>query len=258
MKICTICNNEKVINEYYKSKQGKNGIYSQCKECYKERARQWNKNNKEKVRIQNKKYRIKNIEKIKELSKEYRKTNEIRIKERKDKWYNEHKEKVNKRRRKYREDNGNQVREGGRKYYANNKDRYRKSIEKRKDKINQYQRNKRITDINFKIKDNLRRRINAVINGSSKSKPTLELLGCEIDVFKHFIEKKFAKEMNWDNYGRTGWHIDHIIPCSYFDLSKESEQKKCFHYTNLQPLWARDNIIKGDKIIEGTQMKIAI
>lgn len=50
-------------------------------------------------------------------------------------------------------------------------------------------------------------------------------------------------------HGVYGWHIDHIVPCASFDLSKPEEQKKCFHYTNLQALWWRDNIVKGDKII---------
>jgi len=54
--------------------------------------------------------------------------------------------------------------------------------------------------------------------------------------------------MSWDNHGFKGWHIDHIIPCSAFDLTKVEEQKKCFHYTNLQPLWAKDNLSKGDKL----------
>jgi desulfoferrodoxin (superoxide reductase-like protein) len=63
------------------------------------------------------------------------------------------------------------------------------------------------------------------------------------------LEKQFKLGMNWDNYGRSGWHIDHIKPCASFDLTKKEEQLKCFHYTNLQPLWARENLIKSDKIL---------
>jgi hypothetical protein len=55
--------------------------------------------------------------------------------------------------------------------------------------------------------------------------------------------------MTWDNYGKKGWHVDYILPCASFDLTKEEEQKKCFHYTNLQPLWWLDNIKKSDKIL---------
>jgi hypothetical protein len=54
--------------------------------------------------------------------------------------------------------------------------------------------------------------------------------------------------MTWQNYGYYGWHIDHIKPCASFDLRKPSEQRKCFHYSNLQPLWAKDNLQKSDKI----------
>lgn len=53
--------------------------------------------------------------------------------------------------------------------------------------------------------------------------------------------------MSWENRGNFGWHVDHIKPCASFDLTKPEEQAKCFHYTNLQPLWARENIAKGDK-----------
>ena len=70
------------------------------------------------------------------------------------------------------------------------------------------------------------------------------LIGCEIDYLMFHIQEQFTKGMNWDNYGLHGWHIDHKIPCAKFDLSKESEQLKCFNYTNLQPLWAIDNLKK--------------
>jgi len=61
------------------------------------------------------------------------------------------------------------------------------------------------------------------------------------------LETKFLEGMDWDNYGIYGWHIDHIKPCSLFNLENIEEQKKCFHYTNLQPLWAIDNLKKGNK-----------
>jgi len=75
-----------------------------------------------------------------------------------------------------------------------------------------------------------------------------ELLGCSKEDFKLYLSSKFTDGMSWDNYGRTGWHIDHITPLSSFDLTNEDELAAACHYTNMQPLWARDNIIKGNKI----------
>jgi hypothetical protein len=65
-------------------------------------------------------------------------------------------------------------------------------------------------------------------------------------LFAH-LEAQFRDGMSWDNYGRYGWHIDHIIPCSSFDLTDTDQQRKCFHYTNLQPLWAHENLSKGPR-----------
>jgi hypothetical protein len=73
------------------------------------------------------------------------------------------------------------------------------------------------------------------------------MLGCTIEELWKHLEKKFKPGMTKENHGK--WHVDHIIPCAIFDLSKPEEQIKCFHYTNLQPLWAIDNIRKG-KIYE--------
>ena len=69
-----------------------------------------------------------------------------------------------------------------------------------------------------------------------------------IEDLRFHLQKNWLPGMSWENYGYYGWHIDHIIPCSKFDLSKLEEQKKCFHFTNLQPLWALDNIKKSNKL----------
>ena len=66
---------------------------------------------------------------------------------------------------------------------------------------------------------------------------------------KLHLENQFVDGMNWNNYGKNGWHIDHIKPCASFDLTDPKQQKICFHYTNLQPLWAIDNLIKHSKLL---------
>ena len=78
---------------------------------------------------------------------------------------------------------------------------------------------------------------------------TLNLLGCSAQKLRSHLEKRFKPGMNWSNYGINGWHVDHIVPIDFFNLKNLKEQKKCFNYKNLQPLWAKENIIKSNKII---------
>lgn len=98
------------------------------------------------------------------------------------------------------------------------------------------------TDPAFRVGANVRSRIiNAIKRADTvKSNKTLKLVGCTAKELKTYLEAKFTKGMTWDNYGKGNdkWNIDHIKPCSSFDLTNEEEQKKCFHYTNLQPLWS--------------------
>lgn len=82
---------------------------------------------------------------------------------------------------------------------------------------------------------------------TTKSRRAVELLGCSVESFKLYLESKFEPGMSWQNYGVHGWHIDHIVPVSLFDLTSPDHQKVCFHFSNLQPLWALDNIRKGAK-----------
>ena len=119
-------------------------------------------------------------------------------------------------------------------------------IKNNRDKINSRHNNKYHSDINYKMKHNLKRRMNNAIKGHFKDCSTLKLLGCNLETVRQHLESKFTEGMSWDNYGK--WHIDHIMPCASFDLSDLEQQRKCFHYTNLQPLWAKDNMQKKDKV----------
>jgi len=155
----------------------------------------------------------------------------------KEKIYKEiHKEKIRKEQKIYRIKNKEKLKKQMRKYYYINK-------RKINIKTNQWAINKRKNDINFKLTCYLRRRIWVALKGICKSSTTVNLIGCSINELKLYLEKKFKLGMSWSNYGK--WHIDHIRPCISFNLSKSSEQKKCFNYTNLQPLWALDNLRKN-------------
>ena len=104
---------------------------------------------------------------------------------------------------------------------------------------------------NNAISHNLRERIRMACFGVAGIGRTCNsmLLGCTIDEFRVHIESLFLDGMSWDNYGRDGWHIDHIIPCSMFCLEHSEEQEICFHWTNMQPMWARDNLSKGNRYV---------
>ena len=101
------------------------------------------------------------------------------------------------------------------------------------------------TDDLYAITKRLRSRMHHAIDdqGACKSDTTMALLGCTPKQARAHIESQFAPGMSWDN--RSEWHIDHTRPCASFDLEDESEQRVCFHYSNLQPLWAADNLAKG-------------
>lgn len=109
-----------------------------------------------------------------------------------------------------------------------------------------YAKHLRKTNLEFKIKGNLRTRMNNAIRAfkTQKGGRAFDLLGCEIPFFIKYIESKFYDDMRWENHGRY-WHLDHIIPCVAFNLTLVEDQKRCFHYTNFQPLKAEDNLRKN-------------
>ena len=133
------------------------------------------------------------------------------------------------------------------------KDKRKAYYEANKDKIRILKkdyRKKNKNNIKFKLPSILRRRLRCALKGNYKTGSAVKDLGCSIDELKSYLESKFLSGMSWDNYGFYGWHIDHIKPLASFDLTDRKQFLEACHYKNLQPLWAKDNLIKGDKLIQ--------
>ncbi len=222
-KTCTKCGTEKKLDQFYKNKSKKDNLSCWCKKCTKKYKKEYHIKNKENINQKSKSWYIDNKEKAKDYSQQY---------------YEENKEEILKKSKEYHKI-----------YYQENKknilNNAKKYIIKNRKKINKASVEKRKTNINFKITSNLRIRVWKALKGICKSKKTIELLSCSIEQLKQHLQSQFTSGMSWDNYG--SWHVDHIRPCSKFNLSKESEQCKCFNFNNLQPLWAIDNIKKGNR-----------
>ncbi len=109
----------------------------------------------------------------------------------------------------------------------------------------QYENNRRRVDINFKLAHTLRKRLLSAIKINQKTGSAVRDLGCTIPEFKSYIESLFQPGMTWENHSMHGWHIDHIIPLAAYDLTDREQFLKACHYTNLQPMWAKDNWSKG-------------
>jgi hypothetical protein len=155
----------------------------------------------------------------------------------------------------YRQQNLEKIKAYQKEYYLRNKekikDKQRSYAVNNKDKVNRknvrYRSRRLKKDVNFHVLHNLRNRLIKSLNGSYKPTKSLELIGCTSEFLKAHLESKFKDGMTWENYGHKGWHIDHIRPCASFNLEDPEEQKLCFNYKNLQPLWSQENFLKSDK-----------
>ena len=136
----------------------------------------------------------------------------------------------------YRKKNRKHILEMKKQYRLHNRDKISKYLA-------EYNRKRRNTDIQFKIAKNIRSRIYDALKGNFKSGSGVQDLGCSITDFQEYFISKFTGRMSWGNYGE--WHIDHIVPLCSFDLTNREQFLKACHYTNLQPLWAEENLRKG-------------
>ena len=217
------------LEYFYKDISKKDGLHSVCKKCRIKYGKKYRQENKEYIR----KYCKEHREELRKYSKtygvKYRQKNKQKISQKNRKYYTKHKDQIKKHNKVYHK-----------KYYQTNGEKLRKLSTK-------YKKERRKMDLGYKILGNLRRRVNYAVKkqDAKKMKRTRDLLGCTIDFLKKHLESQFYGKMTWDNYGFRGWHIDHIRPCVDFDLTEVDQQKKCFNYKNLQPLWWSDNLSKS-------------
>lgn len=222
-KICSKCGQEKDLSLFNNDKSKADGKYPSCSGCKK---------------VADKEYRTKNLEKKRSKDRDYYQENSEAIKKRANDWYKENKERHIERMRQYYKENYKQIKETQKKWDDLNRD-----------KIREYFRLKYENDINHRLKVLLNGRLRQCVK--TKGKHSFEYLACSIEYFKSWIEHQFNDQMSWDNISEY-WHLDHVIPCASFDLTKEEEIHKCYNWSNIRPLNKVENLSKGAKVIEKT------
>lgn len=146
--------------------------------------------------------------------------------------------------------NQEKINEQARNRYAKNPQKYRQYQkdwrQRNKERTNLKDRKrdqeKYKTDPQFKLTKLLRNRLNASVRNSAKRGSAVRNLGCTIPEFKRYLESQFEPGMSWDNWSKTGWHIDHIKSLYLFDLTNPQDVRRALHYTNMRPMWATDNL----------------
>ena len=214
MKVCSKCGKEKELCEFHYINKAMGLFKHECKECRS---------------IISKQYYLINTDKQKNKTKLYRLTNKDKVNNFCSIWRSRNKENYLAKRRKKRENNKNIIN-------IKTKEHYRNSA-------------------TYKLGIVLRSRLRQAFKNNQKTGSAIQDLGCSINKLKIHLQLKFHRNprgrheyMNWNNWSKDGWHIDHIIPLSSFNLSNREELLRACHYTNLQPMWAIDNLRKSDSI----------
>jgi hypothetical protein len=237
-KHCIYCNTIKSTTEFYKDNKRKDKIKIRCKCCDDIYQQEYHKKRKEKkllekhLALSNKTSKLCKVCKIDKPFIEFNKSNDI-----KDGYKTT-----------CIECNTNAILERKQKRREQTIANIPIRKEKQKKYMTSYTREKCAKDPLFKLTSDIRKTIGSCLrkNGYTKRSKTYEILGCSFKDFYNHIEQQFTDDMSWDNKGRYGWHIDHIVPLSFGTTLEEIHLLN--HYTNLRPLWAKDNIVKGDTL----------
>lgn len=221
--------------------------YYKRREAHILKVKEYAKNNRELVLQNKREYYIKNKEVMLADNRRRRKENPEKYKEFDRKKYAKNLEKNREAHRIYADSHKEEAKERHVKWSKNNQEHIRKRSNER------YH-----SDLSIKLMWNLRGRIYALVKGADKSLHTIELLGCSAGELEEHFKSLFTEGMTLEKLRNGEIHIDHVIPCSAFDSRNSEEQEICFHYTNLQPLWAFDNLSKGNRYIGDTQTQLYI
>ena len=264
MKICTKCKTEKLLGAFSPDNRRPSGKQSQCKICQAEYRRNYRKDNPEKCREQDRARYRRDFDKIRERARLYRERNHEKVLEGKRRYYRLHLDEDHERSRKYRKANPERWREVNRRWISANKDRYllakKQWNENNKEKLLKSWRKyhkKRSSRASGKLNANIGSAIYHALKGEKAGRSWEILVGYTLnDLMKH-LEKNFGQGMNWENMGK--WHLDHKVPKSAFNYKTPNDLdfKRCWALENLQPLWAKDNLIKGAKLTKPFQPSLA-
>lgn len=210
-----------------------------------EYLRQWRAANPEKCAAYTKKYRAKNPGKMPEIRRQWVAANREYANEYQRRWRLAHRDKINAARRQKRVVNPGSERLSHKKWRLANPNYHRA-----------WERNRSATNPSYRLARNLRARINSAIRerATKKVDSTLSLTGCDLNFLIGYLEAQFRPGMTWDNYGKV-WEVDHRRPCASYDLTIEANQRACFRYSNLQPLFVGENRRKHAKILSDLQLQ---
>jgi len=234
---CSACKSTQVQDQYFSI--NRRGVYHKtCNKCL-ERGRAYKASNKEKIKL----YREAN----KDKTKQYYEDNKERIKQQRE----PNKEKIKQRMKQYREDNREKLKQQMKQYKEDNREKLKQY---REDKRHYCEHNTpkhqcKICDPQGHLRHIVSSRIRHALK-SDKTERSIEYLGCTIAEFKAHIESQFKENMTWENFG--DWQIDHIVPIKYKKNGQNPTLEDVIerlHWKNTQPMWAKDNIAKGNRFI---------
>lgn len=236
-KSCNKCKEEKYVCEFGTNNQNKDNLQSICKNCDRLKSKIYREKNREKYLLSQKKFYIGNKEKQSIYNKEYYNKKRYDIIDKNKKYYYNNIDKYKKLKKEWYEKNKEKVQKKSKEYGKKNRK-----------VVTEYEKNRRNVDPLFRTIRYVRNRINQYLKSKNykKNNKSFDLIGCSPEFLKEHIECQFTEGMSWDLVGKE-IHIDHILPLS--SGKNIDEVNKLCHYTNLQPLWAKDNLSKGKKII---------
>jgi hypothetical protein len=232
-KGCSKCKTVKELDGFYNDNYRPDGKYPQCKECVlASPSRDWSLKHPERCKANREKRYLEHPEKV-----EQAKISGLR-------WYSKNRDSILKKGAIRRAAKDPAIKAAD----AENQRIKNKANPNFRTVINKRQKLRRVKDPNFRLATNLRARMGRAIKNNLRAGSAVKDCGCSMEFLKAYLEARFQPGMAWNNWGQYGWHIDHIIPLSWFNLTNREQFLTACHYSNLQPLWWYENLEKHDRI----------